>query len=300
MKLNIPVDQTTLAWLGRLRGNRTWTETIEQLKPASIPAWTFSLDDVGAALSQLPVHAPYRTLLDFNEESKINSGDQAAWTALGVPQHAVVVPPPTGGLQTIIDDATLPHEGGICGTAGYDWEHRRAVQRARSGGIRAMTGWMVAEHPCGGPQTGTRVRCRNRRTWLYENGVYSLEQVGVAGPNWHAVMNTMTNAFESGDAQWRDEGGGEVSFVIPPDRSVHFAGPNNRIPAGDQYILCVAEYKLDAADANIIANTGADWRDPGPVGAVVGRFKRVTTSWALHTATTIPLSELQAHPPPLP
>ena len=198
-------------------------------------------------------------------------------------------PPPSDTLAIILNDmAPTPHEGVICGVVGYDWEHHAAIQRAQSGGIPAMTGWGVAQHGCGGPQGYTgRVHVRNRQTWLWNGSAYTKVQSGAI--TWHDTYNTQTSAPASGDSQWRDEGNGEYSFVVPADRSVHWAGPNNNIPATNFWIICTAEYKLvggDIPNANIIADVGADWRNPGPVGAVVGRYHKLTDQWQLVTATT--------------
>lgn len=82
-----PFDTVQLGRLGRIRLNRTWTSALKDVldfyyASHPMPEWTFSLDDVAAA-----VGSPNPPLLiNANEDAAVNPGDQALWASMGVPQ----------------------------------------------------------------------------------------------------------------------------------------------------------------------------------------------------------------------
>ena len=243
----------------------------------------------------------YVAAYDFNADGIINLKDLVLMA-----QHYGATAPVTttlNTLATIVGDVTLPHQGCVKGTAGYDWQNGPVIQNANPpSGLTRTTDWAMLDWDC-------------------QHDIASVLNVAVAvrgfmeyvlvGSAWQQLISTIygsqINAPNFGGAIYGDAGAGP-NFVVPHGEGVQFYGPQTAFPSGTRCLFVTYQAKLvlanpslpdQLAQAYILANAGADWwSNSDNAGAVVGRLKLLTTNWQPFNAVTS-VALVQQYPPPL-
>lgn len=295
-KLNIPVDTATLAWLGKLRGDRTWTQTLEAMKPATIPAWTFGIDDASAHIAP-PSTLPYSLLYDFTEDTHINSGDKAAWMALGVPQTKPVVSAYT--VEDLIRETTMFTQGHVCPPVDtYDWGIRgHGLTGAAPQGDEVVPWGTCQWRECGVFVPGSHYQCRNYRAWGLKSDHTWVRYGG--GFEWVDTRDVTTDTGGSGEPAGTHSIT-EADWVMPQaKKSIHWATYHQPNIAGVTLGVVVA---YEARGAGLMANAGFDHYRFGQnlYDLFISGYKALdAVEWRTVAGSSVTAEILRQYPPPL-
>lgn len=230
------------------------------------------------------------------------------------------------GVQTIIDDMTLPHEAKLSGVpTSYDWGSGPRIGWGNNppDDWHAVTGWGQIYREDGSTiPANTRVQIRNFEVYLLKKSDWSWvklldsDDLGIGGGAYVENFNDDANK----EPNVRDEGNQSVSVKLEYGYNYHF-WPKTRAsidPNNVGALFCVYEARLilgdpngtdDRGQARLLAGCGGDyWRDLSAQWKsdwsnngdfAIGRMKFVTNDWHYFTVCTYdPIQNVGDNPPP--
>ena len=228
------------------------------------------------------------------------------------------------GIERIIADMTLPHEGKPHGVpATYDWAGGPLLGRGNDArGFRAMTAWGQLYRDADSPLSeNTRVQIRNIQAYVLSR----------KAKRWRRVQNALLveGAFFREDfadnvsfpADTRPEPDGSISVSLTQGCNYHFWPITGRVeidPADLAGVYTTVEARLvvedprkpdNRHDARYVLSMGGDYwidliapwsaTDMNNAGIGVGRFRYVTGEWQSFHMITLNGEETRGKPPPL-
>jgi len=216
-------------------------------------------------------------------------------------------------VADLLNDSVGPHDIDPCGTGDFDWENHGVVQSVGPSGRNSAGGWFAYQWDCGGPYSPITVSLRNLKAfawtgsaWVQYEGNMVSDPTGIDWCNMMYPPGGHPDQFGPGCAlgseviwnmPYQIESGHVPAFQWP--RSIHGATSFVAFPPGTQCLVTTGEAR-QSGSAPLALHFGADWGNGGQTagGAVVGRFKMLTTSYVFFGAASCPASTLNAHPPP--
>ncbi|RMD82881.1 MAG: hypothetical protein D6815_08040 [Candidatus Dadabacteria bacterium] len=226
-------------------------------------------------------------------------------------------------IDTIIDDATLPHQARLHGVPlDFPWALGPFTTAGNNppSNFTALTGWgQVYEAANGNRARNTRVQIRNFQAYVLsiQDGQWHLLQnpAAVIGGAWREDFQG--NVSVPADVRPEIDGGisakvgGGYNFHFFPDTRASIS-PNDFggvfVTTQARLILDDPSGRDDRAKARYLLNLGADyWIDlvtdfqdfTTNVEVSQGRFRYVTTGWHWFNMTTLTDTELRQNPPPI-
>jgi hypothetical protein len=230
----------------------------------------------------------------------------------------------TNSAQTMINDATLPHEDCLDSSYvhGFSWQFVPDAawwNPSPIDGYGALTGWFAittdAWPTCSTqpPAANVRVEVRSFRTYAFANGAWRLVQ-DQSSAGLGSLLFLPNFQPGEGHPDVRDEPDGGQSWLPGTAALWHgWPGPRAAIPPGTAYVCTQYQARLvlddpagpdNRAVARMLADAGFDWWESTVSGGnklgMNGRYKLIPQdgSYRWFNGCSAPAAMLLASPPP--
>jgi hypothetical protein len=179
----------------------------------------------------------------------------------------------------------------------------------------SLTGWGQIYPQAGAPNVAAKIFLNDYRVYVHSTS-----------GGWQLVQDQAASSIGGGHyvADFAKDSSSAMGLAVQPDGSVRMDSPpsgyndhfwidprGSYTPGAVDAVFTMAQLRTDSADANLIANFGADWwrntsapylRQNGVFvnnpGIGMGAWVKLTTTYQYFFFTTMTKSQLQAEPPP--